>query len=91
MDSLSATTLLNALETLDANNPDCGDLLDGPGGRVALEQLRFVHQNQSIQGQVRAVWSQSQFALGIYSMWKSGCALFESFVVIVIVSFSQSM
>lgn len=50
VDSLSAATLLNSEEILDANNADCGDLIDGPQGRVALEQLRFVHQNQSIQG-----------------------------------------
>jgi len=56
VDSLSAATLLNSEEILDANNADCGDLIDGPQGRVALEQLRFVHQNQSIQGQVTAVW-----------------------------------
>jgi len=50
VDSLSAATLLNSEEILDANNADCGDVLDGPQGRIALEQLRFVHQNQSIQG-----------------------------------------
>ena len=79
VDSLSAATLLNSEEILDANNADCGDVLDGPQGRIALEQLRFVHQNQSIQGLMGDV---GQFILGTYCRWNS----WEQLVVL---SFSQ--
>ena len=83
VDSLSAATLLNSEEILDANNADCGDVLDGPQGRIALEQLRFVHQNQSIQGLMGDVAS---------SVWAHtvGGIVGNSWLYLVLVSSSSS-
>jgi len=47
---LTDASIMTLTESVDVNNPDCSDLVNGALRHQALNFLRFAHQNESIQG-----------------------------------------
>lgn len=52
---LNDASIMTLMESVDANNPDCTDLVNGVLRNQALNFLRFAHQNESIQGEGKSV------------------------------------
>lgn len=58
---LTDASIMTLMESVDANNPDCSDLVNGALRNQALNFLRFAHQNESIQGESGNLWKSGKY------------------------------